>query len=199
VIPVAVLTGIALVSLFGWRDRKAREELGRWRAIGQRLQADSARAAAAIQRVDSVFTRDTVRLTKTVTRLHTVVDSLRITDTLTVREAVIVSVADSVIRVCRETVTSCEARVSARDSLIRLLGEQRAADQRLAAARLRASNPRLLPYVEAGVDPLHHMTWTARGGAELRLFGPVRATVALQYSAAPLTTTTALVGARWTF
>jgi hypothetical protein len=191
---------LALVVFFGWRDRVAREELGKWRAIGQRLQQDSARAAGTVRRTDSLFFRDTVRLRDAVTRFVHRTDSLFVTDTFTVRERIIVATADTVIRACQATVASCQARVAARDSLIIVLGQQREADQRLAVARLRASRPRLLPFVEAGVDPLHQWSATARAGLEVRTFGPVRLMGALDYSAAPSTThTRALLGVRVTF
>jgi hypothetical protein len=190
---------LALVVFFGWRDRVAREELGKWRAIGQRLQQDSARAAGTVRRTDSLFFRDTVRLRDAVTRFVHRTDSLFVTDTFTVRERIIVATADTVIRACQATVTSCQARVAARDSLIIVLGQQREADQRLAAARLRASRPRLLPFVEVGADPLHSFSMTARGGAEMRLLGPIKVIGAFQYSAAPNTHATALLGARITF
>jgi hypothetical protein len=159
----------------GAREAELRAEIAE-------LRRDSVTQAREIGRVDSVFTTDTLRLTGTVTRFRTRVDSLLRTDTLTVRESVIVAAADTAIRACQSAVTSCAQRVAARDSMLVLLGMQRAADRRLFEARLRRANPRILPFVDAAVDARDESTVFVRGGLELRLLGPIRVTGAVQYT-----------------
>jgi hypothetical protein len=188
-----------VIAFLAWRDRVSEREVGRWKAIGQRLQRDSAEAANRIRRVDSVFTRDTITYTRRRDVYRDRVDSIQVTDTVTVREQVIIAAADTAIRACEAVVTSCQARVAVRDSLIAILGQQREADRRLFDARLRASRPLLTPYVEAGADPLHAWALTGRAGLEMRVLGPLRLTGALQYTAGQPHPTRALLGARFTF
>lgn len=74
-------------------------------------------------RVDTFYRVDTARLWRTVRRTETLIDTLRLSDTvvLTKRESVLVFVADSLIRQCRYAVQTCEARVRVRDSLLSTL------------------------------------------------------------------------------
>lgn len=109
------------------------------------------------------------------------------------------ALGDSTIRACRAALSTCEQRIADRDAQIANERRLRATGDSLAAVLLRRARPRLLPYLEAGVDPLHTWGLVARGGLEVRAFGPVRLTAALQYSAAPSSTTSALIGARITF
>lgn len=198
---VGLVAAVALIfiAILAWRDRAAQRRLGQRNAEIAALRADSIRKASEVRRADTVFTRDTIRLAQIETRWRTRTDSLLRVDTLTLREQIIIGTADSVINACRAVVTSCEARVAARDSLITTLGQQREAERRLAAARLRAASPRLLPYVEAGLDPLHQWSATGRAGLEVRAFGPFRLTAALVFTQSPTTTTSAAVGVRMTF
>ena len=198
---IGVVLPLLVVALLFWRwmDRRNAEDMGKWQAIAKRLQADSARAANAIRRTDSVFFADTITLTRTRDRFVRVVDSIRTTDTLTVRESVLVATADTALRACQAVVTSCVARVAARDSLIGVLGQQRAADQRLHAAQLRRTNPFIQPYVSALVDPLDTRTVVARAGIEMRLLGPIRLAGALQYTTTQEHRLRPLVGVRVRF
>ena len=198
----AIAAGVLLLSLVlwqQWRNRKTDEDIGRWKAIAERLQSDSAKAAAGIRRVDSVYTRDTVTLrtvlNRYVTRRDTIVS--RLTDTVTVRE--FVATADSVIAACRVAVESCERRVAARDSLITVIGRQRIADRNLFAAQLRRANPRVVPYVEGLVDPTDTRTIVARGGIEWRTIGRLRIVAAGQYTTTGDHQFRALAGVRLTF
>jgi hypothetical protein len=170
--------------------------------LAERLRtADSALAVARRQaaRTDTVYRSDTVRFRVVQTRYARLVDSLRVTDTLTVREQIIVSAADSTIRACRVALTTCEQRVADRDTVIARERRLRATGDSLSAILLRRARPRLLPFVEAGVDPLHEFGLVARGGLEMRLFGAVRLVGAIDYSTAPETRTRALAGVRVTF
>ena len=81
-------------------------------AMRERLQvtSDSLKLVKARGRqIDSVFIRDTVRLTRRITQTQTLIDTLLHSDTVTLtrRESVLVFVADSLVRQCRETVQSC--------------------------------------------------------------------------------------------
>lgn len=198
---IALIAAVALVviAVLAWRDRASQRRLGGALATVARLRADSVLWAGERTRVDSVYVRDTLTYTRVRTEYQRLRDSVlvRTTDTLMVER--FIAASDSTVRACQAVVTSCEARVAARDSLLRVVGGQRQADQRLFSARLRAANPRLLPYVEAGVDPLHQWAATGRAGLEVRFLGPTRLVGALQYSQAPTTHLSAAVGVRLTF
>ena len=113
-------------------DAKQRE-IG---ALRERLHVtDSALkvAAARAPRLDSVFVRDTLRLTKRITVTQTLIDTLLHSDTVTLtkRESVLVFVADSLVRQCRETVESCTAVQANLRERLRLTEIQRDAYRRL--------------------------------------------------------------------
>lgn len=196
---VAVAVALGVLWFAGWRDRVAQRRLGQAEERVARLVRDSVDAAGAIRRTDSVFSRDTLTLTRVVRSQQTIRDTLltRLTDTVLVER--FIAASDSTVRACRAAVESCSQRVAARDSLIAVLGQQRDADRRLFDARLRASRPLLTPYVEAGADPLHAWALTGRAGLEMRVLGPLRLTGALQYTAGQPHPTRALLGARFTF
>lgn len=199
----AAISIVALVWLYFFLDRRADRKLGEWQGIAKRLQRDSAENANAIKRADSVFVRDTITLTRVATRFRTVVDSLVRTDTALVHDSVFVRVtglADSTLKACYDALNSCSARVAARDTLIRTLGEQREADRELFNARLRTARPFLTPYVEAGAVLTESQTYYARAGAEMRVIGAIRLTGALEATKIPNhTTTAARVGLRVNF
>ena len=195
---VAFIVGVLLLAfLYGWWERrKGGEDSGRYQEVIRQLQADNRRLAALSRSVDTVYVRDTVTFSKWLERYHVVTDTIH--DTLTVRERVIVAAADSTIMACQQVVSTCEQRVAVRDSMLANLASLRAADRKAFDARLRLSNPRVLPYAEALVDPFQTSTAAFRGGLEIRAFGPLRLVGALEYhtkssSIAPL------VGARVTF
>lgn len=194
-----VLLALIAVFLAIRADRAAQRRLGGALATVARLRADSVLWAGESKRVDSVYVRDSVIYTRARTEYRRVVDSIQVHDTVTVREQVIISAADTALARADSALRSANARAEARDSLLAVVGEQRQADRKLADARLRAASPRLLPYLEAGVDPLHQWAATGRAGLELRAFGPVRLTGALIYSTHHTTTTSAAVGVRLTF
>lgn len=196
---VAVLL-VALLVYARWERGRASEEIGKWSAIAKRLQQDSAQGAQAIRRTDSVHVVDTLRFTRTVTKLQTLRDSVLVhrTDTMLVER--FVTASDSVVRACRAVLDSCTARVAARDSLITALGQQRAADRKLFDARLRQATPRITPYLEGLVDPTHVDHLTARAGLEVRVLGPVKLVAAGELTRIPShSDTRALVGVRVTF
>lgn len=92
---------------------------------GWKHTTDSLRVAlgAQVKRADSLeqaFRRDTLRLTEVVTRWRRFRDTLTLSDTvrLTVRESVLVAVADSAIEQCTQTVATCGALVAQKDSII---------------------------------------------------------------------------------
>ena len=194
-----IALAVAFLLMSQCERRRSAEDIARHRERAERLARDSAEAVATVRRTDSVFFRDTVRLTSTVTRWRTVTDSLLRTDTLTVRESVLVAAGDTVIRACQQAVQSCTQRVAARDSLIAVLGLQRRNDAALHRAQLARANPRFLPYVEAGVNPFDSRVVEARGGLEMRFLGPIRLTTAAEYRSHTETPFALLAGVRVTF
>jgi len=127
--------GIAVLLAGGfWILHNAKQrEIG---ALRERLHVtDSALkvAAARAPRLDSVFVRDTLRLTKRITVTQTLIDTLLHSDTVTLtkRESVLVFVADSLVRQCRETVASCTAVQANLRERLRLTEIQRDAYRRL--------------------------------------------------------------------
>ena len=196
----AIAAGVLLLSLVlwqQWRNRKTDEDIGRWKAIAERLQSDSAKAAAGIRRVDSVYTRDTVTLRTVLKRYVTLRDTINVHDTTQVIKTI--AAADTAILACRDALQTCEQRVAARDSLITVIGRQRIADRNLYAAELRRANPRVVPYVEGLVDPVDTRTIVARGGIEVRAVGRFRLIAAGQYTTTGDHRLRALAGVRLTF
>lgn len=196
----AIAAGALLLTLVlwqQWRNRKTDEDIGRWKAIAERLQSDSAKAAAGIRRVDSVYTRDTVTLRTVLKRYVTLRDTINVHDTTQVIRTI--AAADTAILACREALQTCEQRVAARDSLITVLGRQRIADRNLYAAELRRANPRVVPYLEGLIDPTDTRTIVARGGIEWRTIGRLRLVAAGQYTTTGDHQFRALAGVRLTF
>lgn len=76
---------------------------------------------------DTLYLRDTLTKWRTVRETETLIDTLLRSDTVTLtrRESVIVFAADSAIQACRAIVTSCEARVAVRDSLLKAISWER--------------------------------------------------------------------------
>lgn len=94
-------------------------------ALRERLRAADSTArvlAVSARRVDTVYQRDTVRLTRRLTQWDTVTRVVEsIPDTVRVPvETVrwITATADSTIRECRIVQQTCEQRVAVRDSLL---------------------------------------------------------------------------------
>ena len=196
----AIAAGVLLLSLVlwqQWRNRKTDEDIGRWKAIAERLQSDSAKAAAGIRRVDSVYTRDTVTLRTVLKRYVTLRDTINVHDTTQVIKTI--AAADTAILACRDALQTCEQRVAARDSLITVIGRQRIADRNLYAAELRRANPRVVPYLEGLIDPTDTRTIVARGGIEWRTIGRLRLVAAGQYTTTGDHQFRALAGVRLTF
>lgn len=121
-----VLVAIGVL-LYGCEREKTGELTGANRVLQQEKAALLRRAPVVRQE----FIRDTVVLTRTVTKYRTLVDSILRTDTLTVREQIIVAAADTAIKACRDVVSSCARNLAIADSL-------RAIDQRLIKAYQRA-------------------------------------------------------------
>ena len=112
----------------------------RRRAEGEmrlRLRAADSTIAAlqtTARRVDTTYVRDTLRLWRTADRITTLIDTLRLSDTvtLTVRESVLVESASALYAQCSAAVLTCEHRVALRDSLIRSITWERDAWKRRA-------------------------------------------------------------------
>lgn len=108
---------VVLAAFFAWRAHE--------RAVGARdaMLKESARQYAQLlqekRRVDSVYVRDTVRLTRT----RAVTDTVIRRDTLIHRDTVI-RLVEAERQACDAVVLSCERRVASRDSLIANLQRQ---------------------------------------------------------------------------
>lgn len=101
------------VLLYGREREQAGRLAGEVAVLRTQKQALERRAPVVRQE----YIRDTITVTKTVTKYRTLVDSLVRTDTLTVREQIIVAAADTAIRACREVVSSCSKSLAIADSI----------------------------------------------------------------------------------
>jgi len=101
-----------------------------------------------VRKVDTMYVRDTVRFARWRDRW----DSVRVTDTVTVRDVVYVprDVADSTISACRLVIASCESRVAARDTLILALRGALKAEQSSKPSALRVALDRAV-WASAGL------------------------------------------------
>lgn len=109
----AVLALCAAVAAFAYADG-ARDASARERALAARL--DSLAAAAA--RTDTVYLRDTVRLTRWRTQWDTVRQDVDRWKHDTIEVVRFVAVAESTITACTDALRTCEARVAVRDSAL---------------------------------------------------------------------------------
>jgi hypothetical protein len=122
--------GLAIAATIGAKvtyDAGQREQ----GALRERLRVEVAAAKAlgrSVQRTDTVYLRDTVRLTRRLTQWDTVTRVVEsIPDTVRVPvETVrwITATADSTIRECRIVQQTCEQRVAVRDSLLNVQRRQ---------------------------------------------------------------------------
>jgi hypothetical protein len=127
------------------------------RASGAAAVRDSiaAHAIDSLQKVsrqrDTLYTADTVVKWRTVVRAETLLDTLLLSDTvtLTVRESVLVFAADSAIQACRSIVLSCEARVAVRDEFIAAISADRDQWRRRASPSLYQQGGTVLRTVAA--------------------------------------------------
>lgn len=111
----AVAIAALLWGILTWQAISAAEERGVRKARLERLAAQIETLEVRVQKLDTVYLTDTIRLA----RWRTVWDSVRVTDTV-VRDSVVYvarGAADSTISACYAVVRSCEARLAARDSL----------------------------------------------------------------------------------
>lgn len=125
-------------------------------AMKERLKTtDSALvvARAAALRLDSVFIRDTVRLTRRIVSTQTLLDTLRLSDTVTLtkRESVLVFVADSLVQQCRTTVSSCSARVANLTEQLSLTTTQRDAYRKLVPSGFQSARSTITTAAVVGV------------------------------------------------
>lgn len=120
-LPLYVLLAVAGMGLYCAGDSN-----GAARERGKVIQARVDTAFIEVRRTDTVY-RQTV---KTLSKVLTVYDSVRVRDTIVVtRDSISVvyverSAADSAINVCRRLILTCEARVAATDSLVNGLRDQ---------------------------------------------------------------------------
>jgi hypothetical protein len=133
-IKAAPYAAIALLAFAGKCSYDAKQrEIG---AMRERLRVTDSSLAIAVRngrKVDSVFRVDTVRLTRRLETVTTLLDTLRFSDTVTLtrRESVLVFVADSLVQQCRATVQSCTALTANLRDQLRLTATQRDAYRKL--------------------------------------------------------------------
>lgn len=108
-------------------------QAGVWQERARVAEANSKAMARIIRMTDTVYLRDTVRLTRRVQSWDTVTQVVAaLPDTVRVPvETVrwIVAEADSTITACRSVVITCEQRVAQRDSLNALLSQRLTIEQ----------------------------------------------------------------------
>jgi hypothetical protein len=111
-----------------WLSHNAKQrQIG---AMRERLRvSDSTLAVREAEgaRLDTVFRRDTIRLTRVIQRTTTLLDTLLHSDTVTLtqRESVLVFVADSLVGACTAAVDSCTALNSNLIQRLQLTEQQR--------------------------------------------------------------------------
>jgi len=157
------LAGAVGLVLLGWVGYCGIQRAAR-NAVLDAIKVDSLKKD--VKRTDSVFVADTIRLRTIVPRYETARRTLVITDTQRVRT--VLNLADSTIRACTETVSSCATALKARDSLIKELQKP-------------PYVPRLQYSATLAYDP---MTGSAvlRGGPEFRLFWGIHAIAEVEAS-----------------
>lgn len=121
------LGALALAGMLRCSDVQRQRAIG---AANQRIGylSDSLKVARAEGRkVDSIFRRDTVRLTRRIETTVTLIDTLLHSDTVTLtqRESVLVFVADSLVQQCRATVQSCADLAGSLRARLSLTEQQR--------------------------------------------------------------------------
>ncbi len=118
-------------------------------------------------RVDTVYRRDTVKLTRTIARTDSLRDTLlvHLTDTLKVRE--FIAAADSTIHACTEVANTCATRLALKDQEIAALTiKVKAAPAALDARHWYSDRIACGPY--AGID--YHGKPSAGGACQISLF-----------------------------
>ena len=133
------LAGLVL-ALFLFRSCEARAEAeGRYQAEREALQKELATAQAEAGRRDTVFRRDTVRLTAWRTRY----DSTRLTDTVVVDSIVYVNrdVADSTVTACTNALQSCTSLLAAERSVAANLRQQIALERKRGVCKVAGFIP----------------------------------------------------------
>lgn len=171
---VGVAFGLTVFAAYDAAIRKARAQ-GRTEGIVVSWQP-------VIERVDTVFARDTVRLGEEKADLEEKAEEVMSDSTITVEEfaAYEEEVAEYVVQ-CEESVRSANLRVAARDSLIAALSRPK-------------SEPIVRPWVEGLYDHTGRAP-VARAGVDVRLPKGISAVGAVEYSREPRI----LVGLRKTF
>jgi hypothetical protein len=111
-----------------------------------------------IKQTDSIYTRDTLALTRWRIRYDSIRDTLRLTDTVRVKAAL--ETADSALVTCSTAVVAGEARVAARDKAIDSLRRQ------ITAGAI--PTPRLSRFAQALYSPVSRDVDVTLG-ADLRL------------------------------
>ena len=176
---VVVVVVLLTMSQCTKRTRDREEAVLNERLRVLKLERDSL-AQVNAQR-DTQYVRDTVRLTKVATKYTMLRDSVlvRLTDTVLVKETILA--ADTTIKACRETLSTCEQRVADRDRIIANERRTRATADSLHRVQLAKANPRIRPFISLGVDPFDTNVRIARAGLDVRVVGPISLTGDVAY------------------
>ena len=92
------------------------EDAKRERAMHAQMAQERGRWQDSLARVITQYRRDTVRVTRYAKSYYAIRDTLRLTDTVRVKEALVA--ADSAIKACSDVVLSCSRRAAYQDSII---------------------------------------------------------------------------------
>lgn len=107
IVALGLLLGLTIL----WAVPHFAEKHGEGKSeIAQGVQAEK-QGVKTLVRLDTVYKTDTVRLTREVTKYRAFRDTLKITDTVEVKE--FVRQTDSTVRACLLTVQTCEQKDSA--------------------------------------------------------------------------------------
>lgn len=114
------LVAVALVGVLAYGSEQRKRGAAEAQVARLAHVADS--LANVSRGIDTVYVRDTLRLTQWRTRYVTALDTLRLTDTVAVKE--FIAIADSTVKACSVALLTCEQRVSVRDQRIEALEQQ---------------------------------------------------------------------------
>lgn len=130
---VAVFAIAVVIALLA-ADHYRGEIEGAAKSALQRAHSETARWKDSAGKAALAVKHDSVRVTKTVTRYEELRDTLRLTDTVRVKEAL--AAADTAIHACRDYVSSCSLALAAKDSQFVSLERENAALQKLVPGKL---------------------------------------------------------------
>jgi len=163
----AALAALLAFGAFEWHEHNA-AEVAKGVCQEKARVADSSKKAIETQlaRVETTYVRDTIRLTKTLTRTTTLRDTLlvHLTDTLMVKQFIVQT--DSTVKVCTEVASTCAEKLRLKDQEIGVLKTQLGSIPPTAVRHWYSDRFTLGPY--AGLDS--HGKASVGVSAQLALF-----------------------------